>query len=175
MIVNNVFFWKNQRSDITHESGWSWRSAENPIDWNDMQTSAMFKGNNKLMPFTCKNDSLPIFPIMIDECPFSVLRVQREEQMLSIAHPKTNPNSYVLRTWERRGSFPKMGLSMFNLTSPMKVNSVLFIFRESEWPRKKTPKGPFSYDLVPKARKSIKSYLRELFQSWLARVFLFRK
>ena len=49
------------------------------------------------------------------------------------------------------------------------------MFRESEQPQKKTPKGPFSYDLVPKAQKSIKSYLRELFQSWLAGVFLFHK
>ena len=45
---------------------------------NDMivQTSAMFKGNDKLLPFIYKNDSLPIFTIMIDECLFSVLRVQ---------------------------------------------------------------------------------------------------
>ena len=41
----------------------------------------------------------------------------------------------------------KRGLSMFNLTSPLKENSILFMFRESERPRKKTPKGPFSYDL----------------------------
>ena len=52
---------------------------------------------------------------------------------------------------------------MFNLMSPMKENSVSFMFRESERPWKKTPKGPFSYDLVSKAQKSIKSYLRELF------------
>ena len=45
---------------------------------------------------------------------------------------------------------------MFNLMSPMKENSVSFMFRESERPWKKTPKGPFSYDLVPKAQKSIK-------------------
>ena len=61
------------------------------------------------------------------------------------------------------GFDPKMGLSMFNLTSPLKENSVSFIFRESKWIWKKTPKGPFSYDLVSKARKSIKYYLRELF------------
>ena len=40
---------------------------------------------------------------------------------------------------------------MFNLTSPMKENSVSFMFRESKRPQKKTPKGPFSYDLFPKA------------------------
>ena len=45
---------------------------------------------------------------------------------------------------------------MFNLTSPMKENSVSFMFKDFEQPQKKTPKGPFSYDLVPKARKSIK-------------------
>ena len=46
------------------------------------------------------------------------------------------------------GFVPKMGLSMFNLTSPMKENLVSFMFRESKRLRKKTPKGPFSYDLV---------------------------
>ena len=65
---------------------------------------------------------------------------------------------------------------MFNLVSPMKENSVSFMFRESKQPRKKTPKGPFSYDLVSKAQKSIKVfYLRGLFQSWLAGVFFFHK
>ena len=48
------------------------------------------------------------------------------------------------------------GLSMFSLTSPMKENLVSFMFRESERPQKKTPKGPFLYELVPKARKSVK-------------------
>ena len=45
---------------------------------------------------------------------------------------------------------------MFNLTSTMKENSVSFMFRESEQLWNNTPKGPFSYDLVPKASKSIK-------------------
>ena len=45
---------------------------------------------------------------------------------------------------------------MFNLMSPMKENSVSFMFRESEQTQKKTPKGPFSYDLVSKARKKCK-------------------
>ena len=49
------------------------------------------------------------------------------------------------------GFVPKMGLLMFNLTSPMKENSVLFMFRESERRQKKNPKGHFSYDLVSKA------------------------
>ena len=40
---------------------------------------------------------------------------------------------------------------MFNLMIPMKENSVSFMFRKSKQPRKKTPKVPFSYDLVPKA------------------------
>ena len=50
---------------------------------------------------------------------------------------------------------PKKVLSMFNLTSPMKENSVSFMVRESKR-LKKTPKGHFLYDLVPKAQKSIK-------------------
>ena len=52
---------------------------------------------------------------------------------------------------------------MFNLMSPMKQNLVSFMFREAEWPWKKTPKGPFLYDLVSKAQKSVKSYLRDVF------------
>ena len=60
----------------------------------------------------------------------------------------------------KEGFVPKKGLSVFSLTSPMKENLVSFMFRESERLRKKNPKGPFSYDLVSKAQKSIKSYLR---------------
>ena len=41
-----------------------------------VHTSAMFKGNHKQLPLF-ENDSLPIFPIMIDEWLFSVLQVQR--------------------------------------------------------------------------------------------------
>ena len=48
------------------------------------------------------------------------------------------------------------------------------MFREFERKWKKTPRGSFSYNLVSKAQKNIKSYLRELFQSWLAGVLLFR-
>ena len=59
--VDNAFFWKTQMSDMTHESGSSQRSAEYPIDWHDMQTSAMFKGNNKL-PFICKMIPFPFSP-----------------------------------------------------------------------------------------------------------------
>ena len=51
------------------------------------------------------------------------------------------------------GFDPKPGLSMFNLTSPLKENSVSFMFRESKQIRNKTPKGPFLYDLVSKAKK----------------------
>ena len=50
----------------------------------------------------------------------------------------------------------KEGLSMFNLTSPLKANSIFLMYRDSEGGQKKTPKSPFSYDLVPKAQKSIK-------------------
>ena len=63
-------FERLKRSGMTHESGSSRISTEYPIDCNDMQTSAMFKGNDKLLPFISKNDSFPIFPIMGDECLF---------------------------------------------------------------------------------------------------------
>ena len=62
VIVDNAFFWKTQRSCMTHESGSSWRSAKYPIDWHDMQTSAMFNSNNKLLPFICKTIPFPFSP-----------------------------------------------------------------------------------------------------------------
>ena len=51
---------------------------------------------------------------------------------------------------------PSKGLSSFDFMSPMKVNLVSFMFRESKQRHKETPKGPFLLDLVPKAQKSIK-------------------
>ena len=51
-------FEKTQRSDMTHESESTCKPAEYPIDWNDMQTSAMFKGNDKL-PFIYKMIPFP--------------------------------------------------------------------------------------------------------------------
>ena len=72
MTVDNAFFWKTQRSDMTHEIGSSWRSTEYPIDWNDMKASAMFKGDDKLLPLICKMIPFPIFPIMIDEFTINV-------------------------------------------------------------------------------------------------------
>ena len=47
---------------MTHESGLSRKSAEYPIDQNDMHTSAMFKGNDKLLPFICKMIPFPFSP-----------------------------------------------------------------------------------------------------------------
>ena len=54
------------------------------------------------------------------------------------------------------GFDPKTGLSMFNLTIPLKENLVSFMFIESKRIQKKTPSGSFLYDLVSKAQKSIK-------------------
>ena len=48
---------------------------------------------------------------------------------------------------------------MFNLMSPLKEKSVSFMFIESEQIRKKTPKGPFLYDLISRGRKGIKIIL----------------
>ena len=42
-----------------------------------VQTSAIFKGNDKTTTIIYKIIPFPISPIMIDECLFSVLRVQR--------------------------------------------------------------------------------------------------
>ena len=42
-----------------------------------VQTSAMFKGKDKQLPLFSKMIPFPISPIMIDECLFSILRVQR--------------------------------------------------------------------------------------------------
>ena len=57
---------------------------------------------------------------------------------------------------KKEGFTPKKGLSSFDIMSPMKVNSVSFMFRESKRRHKETPKGHFLLDIVPKAQKSIK-------------------
>jgi hypothetical protein len=65
---------------------------------------------------------------------------------------------------EEGGVRSHMGPSMYNFTSPEKVNSHgLFMFRESEKNLKKTPRVFFFVNLVPQARKSIKQYKGELF------------
>ena len=61
-MVDNAFFWQTQRSGMTHERGLSRRSTEYPIDCNDMQTSAKFKGNDKLLPFIYKMIPFPFSP-----------------------------------------------------------------------------------------------------------------
>ena len=76
--------------------------------------------------------------------------------MLSIARPSDESNLIFFMNLRKEGFIPKTGHSMFNLTSPLKEKLVLFMFRESERICKKTHRGPFSYDLVPKDRKSIK-------------------
>ena len=44
---------------------------------------------------------------------------------------------------KEEGFVLKAGLSMFNLTSPLKEKSVSFMFRESERIQKNTPNGSF--------------------------------
>ena len=72
----------------------------------------------------------------------------------SLSEDKSSPICFM--NLREDGFVPKMGLSMFNLMIPLKENSVSFMFRESKRIQKKTPWGPFSYDLVSKVRKSIK-------------------
>ena len=131
----------------------------------------MFKGNDKQLPlfarwfpsqFPRHDWWVPLFYFT------SSKRVTNTWSSLS----EDNSSLICFTNLREEGFIPKMGLSMFNLTSPMKENSVSFMFREYERLWKKTPKGPFLYDLIHKAQKSVKSCLRELFQSWLARVFL---
>ena len=141
-IVDNAFFWKTQRSEMTHESGSPQRIVEYPIDWHDVQTSAMFKGNDKQLPLFAKwfpshfphhGRWVPLFGFT------SSKRVTNTRYSLS----EDNSNLICFTNLREEGFVPKMGLSMFNLTSPLKENSVSFMFRESERIRKKTPKGSF--------------------------------
>ena len=136
--------WETQRSGMTHESESTWKQAEYPIDWMKCRQVPCSKVTNNCHLLKMKCISLPlIFPSWLMSASFHFYEFKEGKKTLVIAHLKTSPTSYVLRTWERRGSFPKKGLSMFNLTIPMKENSVSFMFRESEWLRKKTPKGFF--------------------------------
>ena len=159
---------------MTHESGSSWGSAEYPIDQHDVQESAMCNGNDKQLQLFAK-----WFPLHFPHHGWWVplFSFTSSKRVTNTRYSLSEDKSRIIcfSNLKEEGFVPKIGLSMFNLTSPLKENSVSFMFRESKRIQKETPKGPFSYDLVSKARKSIKSYLRELFQSWLAGVFLFRK
>ena len=153
--MENALFWKTQRSDMTHESGSSRRLAEYPINWHDVQTSAIFKGNNKQLPLFTKwfPSHFPHHDRWVPLFGFT-----NSKRVTNTRYSLSEDKSRLINFMNLReeGFLPKTGLLMFNLTSTMKENSVSFMFRESEWPWKKTPKGPFSYDLVPKARNSIK-------------------
>ena len=133
-------------SNEWHDS-WKWIELEArwiPNWLNEMQISAMFKGDYKLPFITKLIGSLPLIsPSWLMSASFHFYEF-KEGNKHSLAHPKISPFPYISQTWERRGSFPKKGLLVFSLTSPMKEKSVLFMFRESEQRRKKTPKGHFS-------------------------------
>ena len=49
----------------------------------------------------------------------------------------------------KEGFVPKKGPSSFDFMSPVKLNSTLFMFRESEQRHKETPKGPFFVRFSP--------------------------
>ena len=139
-----------------------------------VQTSAMFKCNNKQLPLFTK--WFPShFPHHDRWVPLFIFMSSKRVTNTRYSFSKYKSSLICFMNLREEGFIPKTGLPMFNLTIPLKENLVSFMFREFEWIQKKTPKCPFSYGLVSKAWKSLKSYLRELFQSWLAGVFLFRK
>ena len=140
--MDNAFFWKTQRSDMSHESGFSWKSAKYPIDWHGVQTSAMFKGNDKQLPLFAKwfpshflhhGRWVPLFGFTSSKRVTNTRYSLLEDKSRLICFTNLREEGFV----------PKMGLSMFNLTSPLKENSVSFMFRESERVLKKNPWGSF--------------------------------
>ena len=68
--------WKAQRSDMNHEIGSNCNLAEYPIDWIICRQVPCSKVTNNYHLFAKWFPSLNS-PIMIDECLFSFLRVQR--------------------------------------------------------------------------------------------------
>ena len=140
--VDNAFFWKNQRSDMTHESGSSWRSAEYPTNWHDVQISAMFKGNDKQLPLFSK--WFPShFPHHGRWVPLFGFTSSKRVTNTRYSFSKDKSRIICFTNLSEEGFVPKTGLSMFNLTSPLKENSISFMIRESEQIRKKTPQGSF--------------------------------
>ena len=140
--VDNALFWKTQRSDMTHESGSSQRAAEYPIDWHDVHTSAMFKGNDKQLPLFTKwfPSHFPHHNQLVSLFGFtSSKRVTNTRYILS----KDKSRLICFTNLREEGFVPKTDLSMFNLTSLMKENLVSFMFREFERSRKKTLGGSF--------------------------------
>ena len=125
-----------------HES-WKWivtEIDEYPIDWDDMHTSAMFKGNDKQLPLFAKwfpshfphhDRWVPLFGFTSSKRVTNTHYISSEEKSKLICFMNLREEGFI----------PKMGLSMFNLMSPLKENSVSFMFREFERIWKKTRKG----------------------------------
>ena len=108
-----------------------------------VQTSAMFKGNDKQLPlfarwfpshFPHHDWWVPLFGFTMSK------RVTNTRYSLS----EDKSRLTVFYEPERGGVCSQNGsLNVLILTSPLKENSVSFMFREFERIRKKTPKGSF--------------------------------
>ena len=107
-----------------------------------VQTNALFKGNEKKFHYL-QNDSLPIFPIMIDECLFFSFTSSKRVTNTWYSLSKDKSRLICFTNQREEGFVLKTGLSMFNITSPTKENSVSFMFTESKQAWEKTPKGSF--------------------------------
>ena len=79
-----------------------------------------------------QNDSLPISPVMVDECLF--FGFMSSKRITNTRYSLLEDKSRIIcfTNLREEGFVPKKGLSMFNLTSPLKENSASFLFRESE-------------------------------------------
>ena len=90
-----------------------------------------------------KNDSLSHFPHHDQWVPLFYFTSSKRVTNTRYRLLKDKSRFICFMNLREEGFIPKTGLSMFNLTSPMKENSVSFMFRESERIWKKTPKGSF--------------------------------
>ena len=107
-----------------------------------VQTSAMFKGNDKQLPLFAR--WFPShFPHHDWWVPFSSFTSSKRVTNTKYSLSKDKSKIICFMNLREEGFDPKPGLSMFNLTSPLKENSVSFMFRESKGIQKKTPCGSF--------------------------------
>ena len=98
------------------------------------------------------------FPILKYECLFFIFTSPKR---VTNTHCSSSNDESILTCFtnlRKEGFIPRKGLSSFDFMSPMKVNIVSFMFRESKRGHKETPKRSFFVNSHSRSKKEINYY-----------------
>ena len=147
----------NARTITTHSLNWlkgvMWLTKG---DWlGDKMNTQVFRNENvdrfhvQRWTVSChwyKWKDIPLslnFPTMKDECLFFVFTSSKRVTNTRCSSLEYQSILICFKNLWKEWFIPSKGLSLFYFMSPMKVNSISFMFRESERIQKKTPWGSF--------------------------------